>query len=237
MTILAALQSAAIRLAGQRPQTFFGSTQNLEAELCDMVNEVAQDVAKYHDWQALTRVATIAGDGVLTEFALPADYDRMVLASQVRDTGSWLYGYHAYRDLNAFLIDQDLGFKGAPGGWIIYGDTMRFVPAPASSARFPYITKDIVRSESTATKAEFTADTDSFILPERLLTLGVVWRWRENKKLDATGDQEAFVKALDEYVAKDGGGPDIIRRNSRGGFPGTHLAYPYLLGPSTYVDR
>src|SRR3546814_5464552 len=46
---------------------------------------------------------------------------------------------------------------------------------------------------------------DTFLLPERLLTLGLVWRWRENKKLDATGDQEAFIKALDEYAAKDKG--------------------------------
>jgi hypothetical protein len=115
---------------------------------------------------------------------------------------------------------------------------LRFSPAPAATAmlRFPYITKNLALAESTAPKDEFTADTDTFRLPERLLTLGLVWRWRENKKLDATGDQEAFVKALDEYAAKDRG-PVAIRRNSRRFFHGTHVAWPWELGPSTYVDH
>src|SRR3546814_14852216 len=66
---------------------------------------------------------------------------------------------------------------------------------------------------------------DTFLLPERLLTLGLVWRWRENKKLDATGDQEAFIKALDEYAAKDKGSR-VIRSRSRLRLPGTHIAWP-----------
>src|SRR3546814_14673647 len=70
---------------------------------------------------------------------------------------------------------------------------------------------------------------DTFLLPERLLTLGLVWRWRENKNLDATGDQEAFIKALDEYAAKDKGSR-VIRSRSRLSLPGPHIDWPYELG-------
>lgn len=237
MTVLAAMQSAAIRLVGRKPATFFNSSQTFEVEMCDLVNEVARDVAKYQDWQALTVIASLPGDGVTTEFNLPTDYDRMLQSAAVQDPASWAWGYRAYGSIDAFVFDEALDFNGLPGGWIIYGGKMRFSPALTASVtvRFPYITKNVVTAESTATKEEFTADTDSFRLPERLLTLGLVWRWRENKKLDATGDQEAFIKALDEYAAKDGG-PVVIRRNARRHFPGTHLAWPWALGPSTYVD-
>lgn len=238
MTVLAALQKAAIRLVGRKPQTVFESTGNFEIEIADMVNEVARDIAQYQDWQALTRIATITGDGTTTEFDLPADYDRMVVNNEVLDSAAWFWGYHRFPTVDTFLLAEQSGFTGVPGGWVIYDDAMRFAPAPAtaSTARFVYITKNIVRSESTAGKEEFTADTDTFVLPERLLTLGVVWRWRENKKLDAAGDQEAFIKALDEYAGKDGGGPAVIRRNSRNSFRGAHLAWPWELGPSTYID-
>lgn len=231
MAILAAMQSATMRVMGQRPTAFFGGSGNLEAEMCDWVNEVAADVAKYQDWQALVRVGTITGDGTTAAFDLPDDYDRMLLNSSLADLSSWFWGYGAYTDINAFLFAEARDFQGFPGGWIIYGNQLRFSPAPADAqtATFPYITKDWATAFSTAPKAQFDSDTDNFLLPERLLTLGLVWRWRENKKLDAGGDQEAFIKALDEYAAKDGGSR-IYRRSSRRGFPGTHPAWPWELG-------
>jgi hypothetical protein len=235
VAILSALQSATMRLVGQRPSTFFGSSGQIEQEIADLVNEVAQDVAKYRDWQALIRIGTVTGDGTTTEFDLPADYDRMMLSTRVADLSSWFWGFGAYSDINAFLYDEALGFNGFPGGWVIYADHLRFSPAPESAqvATFPYITKEWARAADTNTKDAFTADDDAFLLPERLLTLGLIWRWRENKRLDATGDQEAFTKALDEYATKDRGS-QVFRRNSRGHYPGTYPAYPFDLGPANY---
>lgn len=235
MTVLAAMQSAAVRLIGRKPSVFFGASQTFELEITVLVNEVAIDIAKYQDWQALVTIGTVTGDGAETEFELPEDYDRMMQASRLQDTAQWAWGYHHYQSIDAFLLDSDSGFNAQPGGWIIYDGKMRFSPAPTGTARFPYITKNIALSENTAPRLDFIADTDSFRLPERLLTLGLVWRWRENKKLDANGDQEAFIKALDEYAAKDSG-PTVIRRNSRGGLRGARVAWPWPLGPSTYVD-
>jgi hypothetical protein len=237
VTVLAAMQSAAVRLMGQRPTGFFGASGSFEAEMSDLVNEVATDVAKYQDWQALVRVGTVTGDGTLTQFDLPDDYDRMLGSSAMQDLTSWFWGFGAYTDINSFLYDEARGFSGFPGGWIIYGNQLRFSPAPSDAqvATFPYITQNWAVDASTAAKGAFTADTDSFALPERLLTLGLVWRWRENKKLDSTGDQEAFIKALDEYAAKDRGAR-VYRKRARRAFPGTYTAWPWELGPSTYID-
>lgn len=227
MTVLAAMQSAAVRLMGRKPQTFFGGSGTFEIEIADLVNEVADDIAKYRDWQALVRTASIGGDGVTTEYDLPDDYDRMPVSSEVMDLTSW--GYIRFTDINTFLLAQSSGFTGTPGGWIIYADKLRFSPAPSEPATFPYITKNWARAASEQPKSVFSLDTDTFLLPERLLTLGLVWRWREMKKLDASGDQEAFIKALDEYAAKDGGSR-VQRRNSSRLFPGTRPAWPWELG-------
>lgn len=219
---------------GQRPSVFFGSSQKFENEISDLVNEVAQDVQKYQDWQALTKIHTLVGDGVTRDFALPADYDRQLINTSVQDTINWAWGYEHLTDINQFIYREEHGFEPYPGAWIIFGGQMRFTPPPrdGASAVFPYISSWMVQDgQNPATlKTTFTRDSDSFLLPERLLTLGLVWRWRENKKLDATGDQEAFIKALDEYAAKDAGS-GIYRtgRNwRRGNFS---VAYPWALGP------
>ncbi|WP_423752652.1 hypothetical protein, partial [Brucella melitensis] len=77
----------------------------------------------------------------------------------------------------------------------------------------------------------FTADTDDFIIKggNDLLTLGLIWRWRENKKLDYTGDQEQFTMALDQLAAKDKG-TNVYRARSRSRRLNTHLAWPFELG-------
>ncbi|QDP53769.1 MAG: hypothetical protein GOVbin7759_56 [Prokaryotic dsDNA virus sp.] len=231
MAILSAMQSAALRLVGKRPEVFFGASGQFEQEITDLANEVAQDVAQYRDWQALVKVATITGDGTTTEYNLPDDYGRMTQASTIQDLSSWFWGYEHVQDINSFLYLQETGFTATPGSWIIYGDRLRFAPAPdsAQNASYPYITKNYAVDFSTAPKSAFTQDNDTFLLPERLLTLGLVWRWRENKKLDATGDQEAFIKALDEYGSKDGGS-SVLRWRSRRAFPGTRVAWPWTLG-------
>lgn len=214
--LLGAMQSAAIRLVGRKPATFFGATTTavFELEMSDLVNEVAIDICKYQDWQALTVIATLTGDGSSTTVNLPADYDRQLLNSDIQSTANWAWGYGHYTDINDFIFAQNSGWNLLPGGWIIYGGQMQFQPAPSGESRYPYITRNYAVDASGVAKSSFTADTDLFVLPARLLTLGLVWRWRENKKLDASGDQEAFIKALDEYAGKDKGS-SVIRFNGR----------------------
>lgn len=232
MAILSAMQSAAIRLLGQRPGSFFGSPNVFETEITDLVNEVANDICQYQDWQELTRFATITGDGAETDFSLPADYGRMLITARIQDTANWVWGYQRVLDLNEFMRLSETGWGPWPGIWVLYGNLLRFTPAPAdaSTATYPYITANFATDAGTlAGKPAFTSDTDTFALPERLLTLGLVWRWRENKKLDASGDQEAFVKALDEYAAKSKGAR-IYRSNSSRFRPGVGIAWPWALG-------
>jgi hypothetical protein len=232
MTALTAMQAAAIRLVGRKPGTFFTSSDQFEMEMVDLANEVAIDIAKYQDWQALISLASVNGDGTATEFALPSDYDRMLINADIQDLNGWFWGYCYVANLNAFLRAQEQGWGAWPGGWTIYGNKLRFSAAPAAtdSATYPYITKNLVMREDAVPKEAFTADADTFRLPERLLTLGLVWRWRENKKLDASGDQEAFIKALDEYAAKDKGSRIMRWKAGAGRFAGARLAWPWELG-------
>ena len=234
MAVLAALQSAALRLVGQRPPVFFGSSGQIEIELCDLVNEVAQEIVDYADWQGLTRLHTISGNGVTTDFNLPDDYGRQLIRSDVQDLDSWAWGYQRCTDINDFLCQQARGLIPIPGIWIINDNLMQFAPAPSSGnpATFPYLTKNYATSSDTLEgKDAFTADTDTFGLAERLLTLGLVWKWREQKKLDFTGDQENFQNELNKAAAKDKGSR-IYRSGRRGFFRGTYPAWPWTLGPA-----
>lgn len=233
MSILSAMQSATIRLVGQKPAVFFTSSEQTELEIVDLVNEVAKDICRYADWQALTKVYNVPTDGVTEVFDLPDDYDRQLLVTDVQDLNNWVWGYEHISNLNDFLYRRARNFELTPGAWTIYQNKINFFPAPSAqnSATFPYISQNYAIGADNNGKPEFTADTDDFIIKggNDLLTLGLIWRWRENKKLDYTGDQEQFTMALDQLAAKDKG-TNVYRARSRSRRLNTHLAWPFELG-------
>lgn len=233
MSILRALQSASIRLVGYKPSQFFASTEQFEQEMVDLVNEVARDITEYHDWQALTKIATLTGDGVQEVFPLPTDYNRQLLDADIQDLQNWVWGYQHMTNINDFIFYKERGLGLVPGAWIMYNDELNFFPAPqtGNSASYPYVTNYYARDTLNVTKPEFTADSDEFVIRggEDILTLGLVWRWRENKKLDYTGDQEAFTMKLEQMATRDKGS-SIIRHGRRLRGVNAGLAYPYSLG-------
>lgn len=207
MTVLSALQSASIRLVGTRPTEFMTATDGIEIELADLAKEAALDIAKKHDWRALTALGTLSGDGSTVDFSLPADFGRLPKKSAVWST-EWdgMY-FEPARDLDHWYYLKQLLTPGSPGYWMMLSGYMSIFPAMDSgeTAQFYYISKNLALSSASAVKETFTADTDTFRLPERLLTLAVIWRWRQQKRLEYAEDMQNFEIALSEEIRADGG--------------------------------
>ncbi|MCZ4089331.1 phage adaptor protein [Sinorhizobium psoraleae] len=181
MTLLSACQSASLRLIGRKPTTFFSSTQPFEQEIVDLANEAADDIAESHDWQALTKLHLITGDGTNIGHDLPTDYSRMLVKGDVHSPDWTTWRYTPARDLDQFLDFQNGLSIARPGSWILLGGQMQFWPIlqNAENAQFYYISKKHrPDADSGALKAAFTKDGDTFVLDERLLTLALIWRWR-----------------------------------------------------------
>lgn len=212
MTVGSALQSAAIRLVGRKPTSFFSSSDTLALELTDLVNEVARDIVDAHDWRSLTLLAALSGDGTAEAHDLPTDYQRMPKKAKVWSS-SWpgLF-YEAARDLDDWYDIKAFSSSGAPGWWILLQGKMNIWPVVPSGtqAQFYYITKDHAQNETGTSQDTFSADTDEFKLSERLLTLGLVWRWRAQKRLEYAEDLKNYELALSRDIADDKGSRVLV---------------------------
>lgn len=94
--------------------------------------------------------------------------------------------------------------------------------------RNPYISKEWARDSSGNPKGEFTADDDEFILDNRLLRLGLIWRWRQQKRLEYGEDMQTYEIALSQAQARDKGARVI--RSPRPMRWNAQTAYPWPLG-------
>ena len=212
MTILAACQEAAklLRPGQAIPTSVFSSADTFARELAALSNEAARAIANAKDWRTLMVLKTESGDGVTTAFSFPSDYDRFPLDGMVYST-SYQLPLEKVDDEQEWLDREIRSFIGSIGYWIVLGGAMNIkgsggaAMAVGESAKYYYLSKYIVTNEGAVTQEEFTADTDSFRLPERLLTLELIWRWRHRKGFDYGEDMRNAEIARAEEFAKEKG--------------------------------
>lgn len=227
MTVLDAAKSAAIRLSQAPPTSLFTTTDTFALEMANLATDMAIDIAKGHDWQALTKLATLTGDAATIAFPLPSDYDRMLIKGKLHSLRFQTAVFRAARDLDEWLYLNDFLTTGTPGNWVILGGQVQIFPAmPVNeTARFYYISNLI-----NGTDAAFKTDTDTFVLSERLLTLGLIWRWRAMKRLEYSEDLQTYEIALSEEVNHDKGSHVITVGRQR--YPSdVGVAWPGVISP------
>ncbi|MBB5051122.1 hypothetical protein HNQ36_001076 [Afipia massiliensis] len=232
MTVLSAAQSAGIRLLGVKPTTLFSTSDAFAMELADLATEVATDIAEQYDWRQLHELAQFTGDGAAIAFNLPSNYDRMLKKAEVHSKDWQTSNFRRVRDLDEWIYIQQTAISGTPGNWIILGGKFQsFPPLPiAEMAKFYYIRKAIVTGTGTggASKPAFTDDSDTFDLSERLLTLGLIWRWRSQKRMEYAEDLKNYELALEKAIAKDKGS-NILTVGTQRVPSSSTLAYPGVL--------
>lgn len=232
MTILAASQQAIMQLVGRKPAAVVSSTDEICVEITAIAQEAATEIAKAHYWQELTEFYTITANGADTAYPFPADYDRMVQATELYDPDNWCWGYDHISDYGQW-VQYESGRLALlnPGIWTIRKNQFHFLPKPASGQKaiFPYITKNIFVDANGARKSEITNDNDSFVLDERVLKLAIIWKWLSLKRMDYQQEHADFQYALSQEAARDKGAR-VIRKRSRSIDLDTRIAWPWPLG-------
>lgn len=216
MTVLDCFKQASRRLLAQDQNSLFTGSDPFQIKMQAIISEAILDMAQQHDWLALTNLCTLTTDGSTSDFDLPADYDRMLVKADVHSS-IWSDNYNAVEDLDEWTQLQRFMPSTVPGYWIIYGGKFHLIPTPRENENpcFWYISNNLVKDADGTLKPLFTADADTFLLDEQLLTLAMIWRWKQAEGLDYAEDMQNYEVRLSRIAAKDHGSKPI-RSNRRG---------------------
>lgn len=231
MTILSVIQAVTPVIGLEVPTSVFSSTEREHIELAALANEMAGRIAASYDWQALSRIGTLTGDGTTQDFDLPSDYDRMVGSAEVWSS-TLVTPLSRVDDVNEWLGLDIRSFDFVINAWIVYGSQIHIKPAMATAvtAQFFYQSNLIVTPATGANKTSFSIDTDAFRLDETLLKLGMIWQWKANKGLPYSEDMANFEERKARLIASDKGAKKITVGNRRMA-SGTTTAYPMAITP------
>ena len=213
MSLLTIVQSAARRVGIGRPALVAASTDDLTLQLLDLAQESVEEIGKRHGWRMLrvpTTFLTVAAQAQPN--ALPADYDRMAPGQTFWNQTQRMpvVGPASAEDwtrLNALASASvpNLVYRLAGTGLMLYP-----VPPAGQTIAFEYVSgKRILAADGVTRKAGFTADDDTVLFPEHLVTKDLTWRWKAMKGLDYAEDMATFERAYEREAAADRGEGEV----------------------------
>lgn len=223
MTVLSAVQSASTVLGLEFPSVLFTNTSRTWVQMSVMVNSCARQILEEYDWARLKKFATITGTGALTAFPLPVDYDRMVKDANLTGPNFTYYPTMQVSDTNEWLQILSYPIETWETRWSLFGGNLNILPILPSLEvlSYGYISNWIVNGS----QAEFTADTDTFTLDERLLRLSVIWNWKKSQGQDYAAELQEYQDALGRATFKDTGSRQTIYSGRGRRFP-TGQSFP-----------
>lgn len=202
-------------------------------EMLSLANEMAQRIAyDGRDWTRLKKTHTMTGDGVATEFVLPANFKRLLLTSNVWRSSNTMTPSMFVPDTDEWLNRRTRGENNTTGEWTVIGGVMILHPALAAgeTAYYAYIDKNCVALSGGGYGDQFMSDTDSFTLDERVLKLGMIWQWKAQKGTPYAEDMGTYGDALTYAMGHDSPAPIILGRKPLS--VNARVAYPWQV-PTT----
>lgn len=205
-------EGAAVLCNLPNPTSVINSTDPNIPLLLRLANQEGKDLSRRHDWQNLQVDYTVVSLGAELQTALPADFDHFLSNPELwnRSTNQKYWGPTSAREwgqLKAAGITA-----GSPGWWRLIGNALYITPAPTAgqTLAIPYQSINWCESSSGTDQSRWQADTDTARIPERLITLGIVWRWKKSRGLDYAEDLATYEREVERACSRDRG-PNILR--------------------------
>lgn len=227
MTIATVCRSVARRVQVTVPLSFVGSTDATAALLLEILDEAADDLVRRHPWQRLRKEHTFTTVAASAQTdGIPADFSWIV-----PDT-AWNRTQQRPLHGPAHPVDWQRWESTVTGvihdRFILRGGVFLVLPAPPADETFSYeyVTTKVWQDSNEVAAATYSADTDSFLLPEPLLILAMKWRYKRDKGLDYAEDFQEAEKILLQHEATEAGAGTVdmagMRRHD------TQLAAPFI---------
>ncbi len=204
MSLATIIDDATAEIGIPTPLTIVGSDDTSARQLLAIAQRAGNTLNKDHAWGNLIRRNTFTATASLS------DFDRFYPVSEIWDTalGRPITGPLNQNEWTQLLVS---GTTGGDKYWTIYQGAVWIFPDPEDTDEFTfsYVSKNWIRPTAGSDVARWSADSDESLIPEELITLSCIWRWKQSKSLDYAEDLSNFERARERLIGDDRG-PRVI---------------------------
>mgnify|MGYP003135212200 FL=1 len=215
MTLLTICQDAANLIGITAPDAVTSSTDTSTIQLEACANQEGRSQVQKYSWEVLIQEGshtTIAAESQGAMTTIATDFGRFSNQTLWNRTTDRRY----YGPITAAKWQQILAVVsgGITNYFRIRGGNLLMHPTPTAgeSVKFEYVSKNWVDTSggSTANADKFSGDSQTTVLEEELVVLGVVWRFLKLKGLPYDQQFVDYQNSMAEYSNHDGASP-ILR--------------------------
>jgi hypothetical protein len=215
MTLLTLCQDAANEIGIPSPSAVIGSVDTSVIQLLAAANREGKNLVSGYDWQVLIKEethTTIAAESQGAMSTIATDFDRFSNDTMWnRSTNRKFYGplnNTEWQTLKGIVVNGVTNYFRIRGNLLLLNP----VPTVGQTLVFEYIGKNWVDTtgDGAADAVAYAADSNTTVLDENLVTLGVIWRFLKQKGLPYDNQFQEYLMKLSERQAKDGA-KQIIR--------------------------
>jgi hypothetical protein len=174
-----------------RPVTVASATDQLARQLFSLANAELEELSKRFDWPVLTREYNFPTVAAQAQYALPGDY-RKFLANTVYDSSRY------YQMRGSLSAGEWQRVKAMNLGALscarvrIYGNPLKLnilpTPTAVENVVFEYMSKNFAVNGAGAEQLRYSNDSDTSLIDEGLVRIGLKWRIKHAKGLEFTAD-------------------------------------------------
>lgn len=211
MSLLTVIQKSCRLLALPVPTAVVTSTDTQVQQLYELANEEGNDLASAHDWQIMRKQYTFTTIAQAQQSdPIPQDWDRFIPNSFFnRTTRRNVIGPITPQQWQAIQAQPQLNRVFL--AFIEREGQMLITPTPTANETiaYEYVSNAWCRSADMIPQSDYLADTDVSYLSEKLIVLGIRWRWLKSKGLEYAEDFNTYERQKNQVMARDGGNTSI----------------------------
>lgn len=211
MSILTIVQRAMVACGLDQPSSALANTDQTVQQFITHSLMEGESLLRDFDWKELIVQASLTGDGTSTNFDLPSDWERWA-AGQVffKENDTSEHYRRVTQEQFNYLTASDV-LPTYPV-WRMIGTQVQFLPALPSGdvLRCEYIsTHWIMNADLDTRRLSWAADTDVSLIPERLITLGIIWRFKQARGFPFADDLAIYQAELQKVKGNEAGSENI----------------------------
>ena len=204
MTLLTMIQDACDLIPLARPSAVVSSTAQEVRELLGVAQEEGLELSRRYDWQKLTKEKTFTSVATETQTSMvPSDLDRFVAETfwnrSKRRPFRGPVTAQEWQQVKSWTTSPVPEIFRYRGGDIL----VQPVPTAGDTFAYEYVSTQWCESSGGTDQSAWAADADVGLLPERLMKLGIIWRWKAMKSFPFETDYQLYESQVQQAILRD----------------------------------
>lgn len=204
MSLLTIIQSAADKIGVKRPTLVVSNNTPTIIQLLDYCNQSGDELMRSYDWQVLTKEKTFTSVASETQTDMVAtDLDRFINETFWNRTQRRPFkgplSPQEWQQIKATVVTPVREVFRQRGGDIL----IQPVPSAGDTFAYEYVSTQWRTDTNDTAIDSFSADTDKSLISENLITLGIVWRYKQARGLPWEGDYAIYETQVKLRAMRD----------------------------------